>query len=41
MIKKTEYKRMIKDFFKKPKGHESWQVEDYIKKIKNENTFSK
>tara|TARA_B100001093_G_scaffold499834_1_gene549534 strand:- start:5927 stop:7567 length:1641 start_codon:yes stop_codon:yes gene_type:complete len=41
MIKKTEYKRMIKDFFKKPQGPESWQVEDYIKKIKNENTFSK
>tara|TARA_A100001011_G_scaffold221558_1_gene229520 strand:- start:4125 stop:5762 length:1638 start_codon:yes stop_codon:yes gene_type:complete len=40
MYKSASYSRIIKDIFKKPKNHVSWQAEDYIKYVKNESSIS-
>ena len=40
MIRSVNYFRIIKDIFKKPENYVSWQVEDYIKDIKNEGSVS-
>ena len=35
-IKGSYYFRIVKDIFKKPRNSVSWQVEDYLKKFKDE-----